>query len=200
VLVTWTGQASACRPSRAWATGAWWRAEHWTRADNPVCRTLVPAVVRSQGSSPARPRLARAVSLWWAMRILSAAARVSFVWTDSPDSTGQARGTAVPLGFRAAAVRVAHRLMPALRHSSFRNRGFALVCFGLDAARGNPVLPDPEIDGPSCGSRGWSSTSMVPPPGGQSRRRRPLLGHAARLRTAGWQLRFGYEPAAAAPR
>ncbi len=81
------------------------------------------------------------------MRVRSAPASVGFVWTDPPDSLGQARDTADPLGFRAAAVRVAHRLVPALTQSSFRARGFALVCFGLDAARRNPVLPDPEIDG-----------------------------------------------------
>jgi len=76
------------------------------------------------------------------MKDLSAPASVGFVWTDPPDNMGQVRDTADPLGFRAAAVRGAHRLVPALTKSSFRARGFALVCFGLDAARRNTALPD----------------------------------------------------------
>jgi hypothetical protein len=59
---------------------------------------------------------------------------------------GQARDTADPLGFRAAAVRVARRLVPALTQSSFRARGFSLVCFGLDAGRRPPTLLDRAID------------------------------------------------------
>lgn len=78
--------------------------------------------------------------------VQSAPTDVSFVWTERPDGMGQSRDTADPLGFRAAAVRVAHRLVPALTQTSFRARGFGLVCFGLDAARRKPELAGQALD------------------------------------------------------
>jgi hypothetical protein len=71
---------------------------------------------------------------------------VTYGWTDIPDDLGQGRDTGDPLGFRAAAVRVARRLVPALTQNSFRARGFGLLCFGLDTARRNPLLANPDLD------------------------------------------------------
>jgi hypothetical protein len=76
------------------------------------------------------------------VKVRSAPLTVDFVWTESSESMGQARDTADPLGFRAAAVRVARRLVPALTQRSFRTRGFALACFGLDASCRPPWLAD----------------------------------------------------------
>jgi hypothetical protein len=71
---------------------------------------------------------------------------VNYSWTEIPDDIGQGRDTADPLAFRAAATRVARRLVPALTQTSSRVRGFALVCFGLDAVHRPPALSDAEVD------------------------------------------------------
>lgn len=71
---------------------------------------------------------------------------VTYGWTEIPDDIGQSRDTADPLAFRAAATRIARRLVPALTQTSSRVRGFALVCFGLDAAHRPPALSDTEVD------------------------------------------------------
>lgn len=72
---------------------------------------------------------------------------VTTIWTRRPGSLGQTREDADPLGLRSAANRVARRLVPALTKTSFRVRGFALLCFGLDAARRGGGRAPTQVDG-----------------------------------------------------